>query len=186
MKKAFLFFAVVFAAAIIVRADQCAWNSKTDGTSAKQLIQKNVELIDWCGACDEKKPGLIYVVTDTKIDKATGEIAVKGIYKSSKKAVNSIVTTPDGWHMLDLAYTYVRTSSDTFANLAHLVGCPSHGSYSFIQTMGNSKRPHYYDAKGERQDYKINNNIDIEVMPTEDIGAWTKETGRKPANNKKK
>ncbi len=185
MKKAFLFFAVVFAAALVVRADQCAWNSKTDGTSAKQLIQKNVELIDWCGACDEKKPGLIYVVSDVKIDKETGEIAVKATYKSSKKAVTSY-TNQAGWHMIDLAYAYVRTSSDTFANLAHLVGCPSTGSYSFIQTVGNSKRPHYYDAKGERQDYKINNNMDIEVMPTEDIGSWTKETGRKPANNKKK
>jgi hypothetical protein len=182
--KAILIFALTFAG-LVAQADQCAYNTKTDGTSAKLLIQNNTELIDWCLNCDQKKPGLIYVVTAVKVDKGTNEVMVKGIYKSSRKPVTEM-TTPDGWHMIDLAYTYVRTASDVFTNLSHLVGCPSSGSYSFIQTIGNSKRPHYYDNQGVRQDYKINNNIDIEVMPVETVGSFVPETGRKPANTKKK
>lgn len=178
--KTILFFVLAFAG-ITAQADQCAWNSKTDGTSAKQLIQQNSELIDWCLNCGEMKPGLIYVVSDVKVDKETNEVMVKGVYKHSKKPVTEMVNK-EGYHMIDLAYTYVRTASDIFTNLSHLVGCPSEGSYSFIQTKGNSKQPHYYDAQGVRQAFTK------QAMPDEgqDYGAWYKENGRKPANTKKK
>lgn len=178
--KALLIFALTFAG-LIAQADQCAYNTKTDGISAQQLIQKNVELIDWCLTCEQIKPGLIYVVNEIKTDSTTNEIFVKGTYKSSKKAVTENVTE-DGWHMIDLAYTYVRTASDIFTNLSHLVGCPSYGSYTFIQNIGSKKVPHYYDGQGLRQ------QLSSQAMPDEgqSYGDFVKATGRKPANSKKK
>lgn len=178
--KVLLSIAIVFAG-LFAQADQCAYNTKTDGTSAKQLIQKNTELIDWCLNCDEMRPGLIYVATDVKINQGTNEIMVKGVFKHSKKPVTQY-TNAEGWHSIDLAYTYVRTASDIFTNLSHLVGCPSEGSYTFIQTKGNAKQPHFYDAQGVRQGFTK------QAMPDEgqDYGAWYKENGRKPANTKKK
>lgn len=178
--KAILIFALTFAG-IMAQADQCAYNTKTDGTSAKQLIQKNVELIDWCLNCQEMRPGLIYVVTDVKVNPGSNELMVKGTFKHSKKPLTQFVN-PEGWHSIDLAYTYVRTASDIFTNLSHLVGCPSEGSYTFIQTKGNSKQPHFYDAQGVRQAFAK------QAMPDEgqDYGTWYQENGRKPANTKKK
>lgn len=166
---------------LTAQADQCAYNTKTDGTSAKALIQKNTELIDWCLNCGEMRAGLIYVATDVKVNPETNEVMVKGVFKHSKKPVTQFVDQ-QGWHSIDLAYTYVRTASDIFTNLSHLVGCPSQGSYTFIQTKGNAKQPHYYDAQGVRQGFAK------QAMPDEgqDYGTWYQENGRKPANTKKK
>ena len=124
----------------IAFADQCAYNKISDAKSAKSLL-KNNEVILWCQNCGEKTPSQIFRVLDIKqVDQGGG---YHEIVASLEYNVGDVP--------LDLAYTYVRTGSDIFTNVAQLVGCPSSGATSFIQTgPGKKKVAHFYDKKGER------------------------------------
>ncbi len=130
-----------------VFADQCAWNSKTDGKSAMGLLSPGTEIVFWCQNCNEVKASVINVVDEVKIDRESNEVSVKAHQKSSGKKLFE-----GKLYGIDLAYTYVRTASDVFTNMAHLVGCPSEGATTFIQNKGNQKIPHYYDFNGVRKD----------------------------------
>lgn len=127
-----------------VFADQCQWNSKTDARSAVKLLRNN-DVIFWCQNCGEKKPSVIFKVADISVSTARYPGIPEG------RIVNIQVQGGSSQQELDLAYTYVRTASDTFTNMAHMVGCPSEGATSFIQTgPGAKKVAHYYDAQGKR------------------------------------
>ncbi|MGZ3787266.1 MAG: hypothetical protein ACXVLQ_02015 [Bacteriovorax sp.] len=128
-------------------ADQCEWNSLTDANSAVKLI-KNNDIIFWCQNCNEAKPSSIFKVTNVRVKKEVSSgmpvgriVNVQAEYLVDKNGTD-----------LDLAYTYVRTASNIFTNIAHLVGCPSEGATTFIQTgPGVKKVAHYYDGQGVRQ-----------------------------------
>jgi hypothetical protein len=121
-------------------ADQCAWNSKTDAASALKLLKGN-DIITWCQNCGDRKPSYIAKVISAK--QATPQAGFKEITVETNKGTESI----------DLAYTYVRTATNVFTNMAQLVGCPSSGATTFIQTgPGVKKTAHFYNKDGERED----------------------------------
>lgn len=137
----FFLLALALTTSFSALADQCAYNNFTDAKSAKHLIKDN-EIILWCQACGEKQPSNILKVTDIKVDKPANNF-----YELTVKYANG------NQDSIDLAYTYVRTASDVFTNLAQLVGCPSDGATTFIQTgPGVKKTAHFYDKKGKRVD----------------------------------
>lgn len=150
-------------------ADQCAWNKRTDAKSAVKLI-KNNDIILWCQNCAEKKPSNIFKVTDIKTDKPANnyyEVTV-----STDKAGTNV--------NIDLAYTYVRTASDIFTNVAQLVGCPSQGATTFIQTgPGLKKTAHHYNKSGKRVDVVM---VEGEIKVADFMTATA--TDRMPASTK--
>lgn len=137
------FFLVTFAlvSSFSAFADQCAWNKFSDAKSAKSLLKGN-DIIQWCQNCGQKEPSNILKVADVNVKQPAN-----GYYELSVKYDNGISD------QIDLAYTYVRTASDIFTNAAQLVGCPSEGATTFIQTgPGVKKTAHFYDKKGKRVD----------------------------------
>lgn len=136
-----LIFSLALISSFSALADQCAWNKFSDAKSAKNLL-KNNEIILWCQNCGQKDPSNILKVDDVNVKKPAN-----GYYELSVKYDNG------NQDEIDLAYTYVRTSSDIFTNVAQLVGCPSEGATTFIQTgPGVKKTAHFYDKKGVRVD----------------------------------
>ncbi len=132
-------FAITLAASFSALADQCAWNKLTDAKSAKALIKDN-DIILWCQNCGEKNPSTIMKVTAVNVTKPANDFfEINVTYADGKK------------DSIDLAYTYVRTASDVFTNVAQMVGCPSEGATTFIQTgPGVKKTAHYYNNTGTR------------------------------------
>lgn len=147
-----------------VLADQCAWNKRTDAKSAINLLKGN-DVILWCQNCNETKPSNIFKVKTIDMKKP-----------ASQYYEVSITTDKGGKQDIDLAYTYVRTASDMFTNVAHLVGCPSEGATTFIKTgPGVKKVAHYYDQHGkahvistEEKEIKIS---DWKVTPSDRMPA---------------
>ena len=137
----FFLFTLTLATSFSALADQCAWNKFTDAKSAKDLLKGN-EIIQWCQNCGQKEPSNILKVADVNVKQPAN-----GYFELSVKYDNGITD------QIDLAYTYVRTASDVFTNVAQLVGCPSEGATTFIQTgPGVKKTAHFYDKKGVRHD----------------------------------
>jgi hypothetical protein len=143
--KFLVFLATVFSMHY-ASADQCQWNKSTDAESAKKLITGN-DIIFWCQNCGEAKPSNIYRVLTVSTQKAAKDTNYRVVKVNAEYLVDKNGTE------LDLAYTYVRTASDIFTNVAQLVGCPSEGATTFIQTgPGRKKVAHFYDGKGQRVD----------------------------------
>ena len=144
-------FALTLAASFSALADQCAWNKLTDAKSAKSLIKGN-DIILWCQNCGEKNPSNILKVKEVRITKPETAYFELGVtYMDGKK------------DSIDLAYTYVRTASDVFTNVAQLVGCPSEGATTFIQTgPGVKKTAHFYNKEGKRVDV-VSSEVEIKV-----------------------
>ncbi len=127
------------------QADQCQWNSSTDATSAVALIKMHKEVMHFCQNCGDGKPSFISMIDDAGTTQAS-MAGKKAPYRTVKLTSGKETTE------VDLAYLYVRTGSDIFANVAQLVGCPSEGATTFIQTTNrNQKIMHFYDASGNRQ-----------------------------------
>lgn len=149
-------------------ADQCAYNTITDAVSAKGLLT-NKDVIFWCQNCTEKPSNIKRVVSASVARKSgTNEVTVK-LADGKKEAV-------------DLAYIYVRTASDIFANVSHLVGCETTGAMTFVKTgPGKKKEAHFYNDHGAR--------VSGTTALDEDIrGPWastptTTDKTRLPANN---
>ena len=130
----------------VAQADQCQWNSNTDAQSAFALINLHKEVMHFCQNCGDNRPSFISAIDSV----ATAQAKMAG----QKYPYRSVVLTKDGKKQeVDLAYLYVRTGSDIFANVAQLVGCPSEGAVTFIQTTNVGKKlPHYYNESGARVD----------------------------------
>jgi len=126
-------------------ADQCQWNTASDADSARALINLHKEVMFYCQNCGDTKPSFIAEVKSVRTGQAT-----MGDQRYPYRTVN--LTLAGGEQKeVDLAYLYVRTASDMFANTAQLVGCPSEGAVTFIQTTNrNQKLQHYYNAEGVR------------------------------------
>jgi hypothetical protein len=168
--KMFILFAA-FMASFAALADQCAYNKISDAKSAKALI-KNNEIIQWCQNCGQNKPSTI-----SRVDEIDMTNPSESFYEIKVK-----VDGQDKDVYIDLAYTYVRTASDVFTNIAHMVGCPSEGATTFIKTgPGVKKVAHFYDKKGKmvviKTDLKDIRLSDYKAHPT------TTET-RLPASTK--
>jgi hypothetical protein len=149
-------------------ADQCAWNKLTDARSAQRLLKGN-DAIFWCQNCNEK-PSKIFRIVDVKVARGTGELTATVQGRSEK--LN-----------LDLAYTYVRTASDIFANVAHLVGCPSEGAMTFVKTgPGAKKEAHYYDQHGSKQ--VLSTALNEDIRPWVSLTKKTEDETRLPASKK--
>ena len=157
------------------QADQCSWNNSSDVEYAIKLIKANKEVMYFCENCDEKKPSTVFTVTKVENKRATmqgkeypyRQVVLTGHSENKNEVIND---------QIDLAYLYVRTGSDIFANVAQLVGCPSEGATTFIQTTNRRKKIlHYYDAEGVRQNTK-------EIVAQNDMP----NKQRSPASNPKK
>jgi hypothetical protein len=147
----FFIFGLTLVASFSAMADQCAWNKFTDAKSAKSLIKGN-DIILWCQNCGEKSPSNILKVKEVKLTKPDNNYFELGVTYSDNKTDS-----------IDLAYTYVRTASDLFTNVAQLVGCPSEGATTFIQTgPGKKKTAHFYNKEGKRVDV-VSTETEIKV-----------------------
>ncbi len=137
---------VLVLSGMAAQADQCAWNSASDADSARKLIAANKEVMFFCQNCSDEKPSYIAKVSDVKTKQVTG-------FDGKAEPYREVVLVIDGKEVeTDLAYLYVRTASNVFANVAQLVGCPNHGAVTFIETTNKNKKiQHYYDAEGNRQ-----------------------------------
>lgn len=165
----FLTFIALTSLSFAAFADQCAYNTITDAVSAKGLLT-NKDVIFWCQNCTEKPSNIKKVVSASVARKnGTNEMTVK-LADGKKEAI-------------DLAYVYVRTASDIFANVSHLVGCETTGAMTFVKTgPGTKKEAHFYDDHGTRVSGKTELNEDIR-------GPWvsattTTDKTRVPANTK--
>jgi hypothetical protein len=149
-------------------ADQCAWNTITDAISAKGLLT-NKDVIFWCQNCNEKPSAIVHVKSAT-IARKNGSNELTVTLSNGKK------------ENLDLAYTYVRTASDIFANVSHMVGCESTGALTFLKTgPGRKKVAHFYNDNGSK--------VEGRTALDEDIRPWsamtkTQDSERLPANAK--
>ena len=142
---------IVFASfSISAFADQCAYNTLTDAISAKGLLT-NKDVIFWCQNCTQKPSGIVRVTSATIARKDGSNMLTVKLSNGKKEE-------------LDLAYTYVRTSSDIFANVSHLVGCESDGAMTFIKTgPGARKVAHFYNHQGVREEGKV--ALDQDLRP---------------------
>jgi hypothetical protein len=133
---------------LVASADQCDWNSESDATSARQLIARNKDVMFYCQLCGDSKPSFIAHVESVKTAPADSTSGQKNPYRIV------VLSTDDKKNQeVDLAYLYVRTGSNIFANVAQLVGCKSDGAITFIETTNrNQKIQHYYDEAGVRHD----------------------------------
>jgi len=127
------------------QADQCAWNTKSDGRAALGFLSKGDEIVFWCQNCNEVKASVINVIDDVKIEKESNQISIKAHQKNS-----GAVLFKGGFYDLDLSYTYARTGGDVFTNIGHLVGCQMEGATTFLQTKGVQKIPYFYDFNGKK------------------------------------
>lgn len=154
-------------------ADQCAWNSPSDARAAVELINVHNQVMFWCQNCGENKASAIATVEAVRAPKIDDKFNIGG-----GKPYRYVVVTVKGKEVeLDLAYAYVRTSSDVFANLAHLTGCPSEGATTFIQTTNKNKKvAHFYNAQGIREDV-------LTTTAANDFGTFVNKA-RKPASKK--
>lgn len=165
----FLMTIVLASLSFAALADQCAYNTVTDAVSAKGLLT-NKDVIFWCQNCNEK-PSNIKHVNSASVARKSGTNEVTVTLKDGKREA------------IDLAYVYVRTASDIFANVSHLVGCETTGAMTFIKTgPGTKKEAHFYNDHGTR--------VTGTVALDEDIrGPWavtkpTTDSQRLPANTK--
>ena len=123
-------------------ADSCQWSTRSDIKSTINLL-KNNDIIFWCQNCNEKTPSKIFKVIDYKYSANK----YQGLPEGRVLTVNNGLRSEE----LDLAYTYVRTANDVFTSVSHLIGCPSEGATTFIQTgPGLRKVAYYFDARGMR------------------------------------
>ena len=136
MKK--ILFALVVLFSGLSYADQCQWNSPSDAQSARDLVALHKEVMYWCQNCSEQKPSRIVKVEAVKIPVVNDEFNLGEGKKYRYVNLTTIVDGKEKTDNIDLAYTYVRTASDIFANIAQMVGCPSEGATTFIQTTNKN------------------------------------------------
>ena len=97
--------------ATTAHADQCEWVGEPRPRRPPPILAKKPKVIEFCEPCGDKAPGTPFVPT-------TLERAAVG---DGYQAVSI-----DG-RSRDLAYTYVKTSTTHYENLAVLAGCPAEG-----------------------------------------------------------
>ncbi len=177
-----LILALLTMSSIQASADQCAWNTPTDAISARDLVNLHKEVIFFCENCGETNPGNITKIVEVRIPRIDDKYNIGGGKKFRYVILTYVGKTGELKDIeADLAYTYARTASDIFTNLAQAVGCPSTGASTFIQTtnQGGKKIPHYYDATGTRQPAGMP-SFPPPGSPDASTGAG--ETQRKPAS----
>jgi hypothetical protein len=101
--KTVLITAAVLLAPAAAHADQCQLLDDAVADRVRAVMAKPMRVAELCEPCGEKVPGLPFL--PRSVDIIGSELVLDG--------------TPR-----DLAYTYVKTASNKFENLAMLVGCP--------------------------------------------------------------
>jgi hypothetical protein len=91
-------------------ADQCAVLDETTAARAVDALRRHPDIVSFCEPCGEVAPGVPDRVTRVAARPTGGgfEVSVDG-------------------RPVDLAYTYARTSSHRYENLAALAACPTTG-----------------------------------------------------------
>jgi hypothetical protein len=90
------------------RADQCAVLDEEVATRAVDLLRRHPDIVAFCEPCGEAAPGV-----PARLARVAAQRAGAGFE----------VVVDD--RPIDLAYTYVQTSSHRYDNLAALVACPT-------------------------------------------------------------
>ena len=102
---------LAFLVASTAHADQCEWVHDGVAQRAQQLLAKHPTVIQFCEPCGEQAPGTpieARTVASTRPQAGFQQLQING-------------------QAIDLAYTYIKTSGTTYANLARLAGCPADG-----------------------------------------------------------
>ncbi len=119
------------AGARAAHADQCQVLDKDQATWAVKLIKASGSVVHWCETCKDSVGASAPV-------KATNVRAVVWPGDKTKKSMEVYLTD----RTVDTAYVYVQTGANTFANLAHLVGCPTSDVKPFTAAgTGTGKKP---------------------------------------------
>jgi hypothetical protein len=94
----------------IARADQCAVLDDATAARAVDVLRRYPDVLSFCEPCGDVAPGV-----PTRI-----------VHASARRITHGAVVVLDE-RSVDLAYTYVQTSSHRYENLAALVACPTSG-----------------------------------------------------------
>jgi len=107
---------VVVALSAPARADQCAWVSEPIAQGARTRLAPGTEVLFFCELCDGDTPkkDVVRTVEITKPDPGFFEVVVNG-------------------NGIDLAYTFVKRSGNTWDNLARLAECETSGVSSELE-----------------------------------------------------
>jgi hypothetical protein len=108
--KTLLIAALAVAWPAAARADQCAVVDRATAARAIDELFRHAEIISYCEPCGDAAPGL-------------PTHAARAMTRHVEGGVEVVI---DG-RPVDLAYTYVQTSSHRYENLAALVACPTTG-----------------------------------------------------------
>lgn len=95
---------------VVAYADQCAVLDEATAARAVDALRRHPDIVSFCEPCGEVAPGVPDRVTNVAARHTGGgfEVWVDG-------------------RPVDLAYTYARTSSHRYENLAALAACPTTG-----------------------------------------------------------
>lgn len=92
-------------------ADQCQWVDKAVAAKAAAILESSPKVIAFCEPCGDTVPGIPEVAE--RVEVVTPDAGFRELFVNRRG--------------VDLAYTYVQTSSVQYANLAALAGCDAHG-----------------------------------------------------------
>ena len=110
-------FIVLSLAPLHALADQCAYVTEQQAQDAAKLVRIGDKVTQYCEPCGDGSK-----VTET----------VSSVGYASVNYMQFFGLTING-KPVDLAYTYLRTSTAVDANMAYLVGCPASGVSMFLK-----------------------------------------------------
>jgi hypothetical protein len=147
--KNLIIFATILTAAGPALADQCAWNDLAIARRGAALVKtlagitgEEPSVYTLCEPCGQT----VSQLTRVKIDKdATSTSGLDVTYKKVRGYAVQPAQAPTYWEFTmnaksaapqsqDLAYLYVKTAANVYANVATLVNCPVDGVTPVIYT----------------------------------------------------
>lgn len=165
MKKLSLLFSLTLFTSI-ASADQCAWNDYTMAAAAREIVKNMAEVngqepsvYTYCEPCNDTAMTRVYLTRNeaavrnqnpyhVNVQRMTSpitpDLATGAAPASSRAGLWQLTVHHDleagSLSRFDLAYTYVKITTDRYANLAYVVGCPAEGVTAVIKTNGNGLR----------------------------------------------
>ena len=130
-------------------ADQCAWTERGAADAARTLVINNgLVIYEFCKFCDDHAMKKVVVKKEANGDpdlhyKKRSET---GLNDNRHKyywelMVNQAPTNIADSIAIDLAYSYIKTGPNTYANLSALTSCPSVDVDPFVDGTGKRIDP---------------------------------------------